>query len=401
MLKANSESEIKKQINSLSPTIAVGDGLHLKRLSSGTYAWRYNYTYGGKQKTVAYGTYPSVSLSEARSRHKDTLRQRYDQKDPMAERAAARLAAQAPQAETFEVVAEEWIRKQENAWTYNHYCDVARSLSIHVYPVIGDKPITGIDPADVLAALDGLEKAGKHETAHRCHQRISAVFAYGIATQRCRTNPADGIRGALTPVVKTSMAAVEPHELPELLRKIDAYDGHEVVRLGLKFLALTFVRTNELIRARWEEIDFEAQEWLIPAARMKMNRDHIVPLSDQAVAILRTLQKNGGSDYVFKLPHRVGHISNNALLYALYRLGYHSRMTGHGFRAVASTILNELQWNPDVIEAQLAHAPTNQVRFAYNRAKYITERHRMMQFYADHLDAIVGGAKVIPIRKAG
>ena len=248
--------------------------------------------------------------------------------------------------------------------------------------------------------MDGLEKAGKHETAHRCHQRISAVFAYGIATQRCRTNPADGIRGALTPVVKTSMAAVEPHELPELLRKIDAYDGHEVVRLGLKFLALTFVRTNELIRARWEEIDFEAQEWLIPAARMKMNRDHIVPLSDQAVAILRTLQKNGGSDYVFKLPHRVGHISNNALLYALYRLGYHSRMTGHGFRGIASTILHEQGYTHEHIELQLAHAPRNAVSAAYNHAKYLEQRGQLMQHWSNYLNAIKAGAQVIQFKAA-
>ncbi len=172
MTKANSDAEIRKQINSLAPTIPVGDGLYLKRLSSGSYAWRYNYTYGGKQKTVAYGTYPSVSLPEARSRHKDTLRQRYDLKDPMAERAAARKVAQAPQAETFKTVAEEWLRKQERGWTYVHYRDVYRSLQMHIYPVIGDLPITGIEPADVLAALRGLDEAGKHETAHRCHQRV-------------------------------------------------------------------------------------------------------------------------------------------------------------------------------------------------------------------------------------
>jgi integrase len=400
MPKATNDSEIRKQINSLETTISVGDGLHLKRLASNAYAWRYNYTYAGKQKTVAYGTFPQVSLSEARSRHKETLRQRYDLKDPMAERAAIRKAAQAPLAETFQTVAQEWLRKQEKTWTYNHYRDVARSLDGHVFPVIGKMPITSIDPADVLAALKGLEAAGKHETSHRCHQRIAAVFAYAIATQRCRTNPADGIRGALTPVVKTHMPAVEPSELPELLRKINGYDGEAVTRLGLKFMALTFVRTTEMIQAQWDEIDWEQAEWNIPAGRMKRRRDHIVPLSTQAIAILEELKAlNGESRYVFKLPRNTGPISNNTLLYALYRLGYHSRMTGHGFRSVASTILNELQWNPDVIESQFAHVPDNEVRSAYNRAKYIVERHRMMQWWGDHLDAILNGAKVIPLRR--
>lgn len=403
MPKATTDATIRKLINDLAPpSITVGDGLHLKRLPSGAYAWRFNYKHGGKQKTVAYGTFPQVTLAEARSRHKDTQRQRFELKDPMAERAAERKAAKVPQAESFKTVAREWLTKQSVIWTDKHFSSVQGALERHIFPRIGAKPLTAIDAADVLDSLKALDDSGRGETAHRCHQRIAAVFAYGIATRRCRTNPADGIRGALTPVVHTQMSAIEPKDLPVLISRIDGYDGDAVTRLSLRFMLLTFLRTGEMIHAQWDEFDLDMKEWNVPGSRMKRRLDHIVPLSRQAIALLDELRKiNGQSAFVFRSPRHDKPISTNTMLYALYRLGYHSRMTGHGFRAVASTILNEMQVNPDVIERQLAHVPGNEVRGAYNRAKWIDQRHAMMQLWADHIDAIQQGGKVIPLRKRG
>jgi len=401
MAKATTYSAIRKLIENLALTISVGDGLHLKRLPSASYSWRYNYTHAGKQKTVAYGTFPQVSLAEARARHKDTLRQRFELKDPMAERAAVRKAAKVPQAESFATVAREWLTKQSVIWTHKHFLSVQGAMERHIFPRIGALPLTAIDAADVLGSLKALDETGRGETAHRCHQRIAAVFTYGIATQRCRTNPADGIRGALTPVVHTQMNAIDPNELPELISRIDGYNGDAVTRLGLRFMLLTFVRTSEMIHAQWHEFDLEIKEWNVPGQRMKRRLDHIVPLSRQAIALLDELREiNGQSAFVFRSPRHDKPISSNTLLFGLYRLGYHSRMTGHGFRAVASTILNEMQVNPDIIERQLAHVPENEVRGAYNRAKWIDQRHTMMQQWADHVDAIQGGGKVIPLRKA-
>lgn len=402
MTRATTDAEIRKNIKDLKPTITVGDGIFLKRLPSGNYGWRYNYTHGGKQKTISYGNFPQVCLAEARARHKETQRQRFELKDPMAIRAAERKVANTPPVDDFNTVAREWLDKQSALWTGKHRRCVENALSQHIFPVLGKLPITAIEPADVLRALKTLDDSGRHETAHRCHQRIDAIFVYAIATLRCKTNPAVVIKGALAPVVHVPMSAVAPDELPELIRRIDTYDGEPVTRLALRFMLLSFVRTGELIGARWSEFDFEAREWLIPAERMKRRLEHIVPLSRQAIEVLNDLkERTGNRTYVFSTHRFDKPMSNNTVLYALYRLGYHSRMTGHGFRAVASTILNELQANPDIIERQLAHVPENEVRDVYNRAKWIDQRHLLMQQWADHLDHIEHGGKVIPLRRFG
>ncbi|HEX7635767.1 MAG TPA: site-specific integrase [Noviherbaspirillum sp.] len=224
------------------------------------------------------------------------------------------------------------------------------------------------------------------------------AFRYGIATGRCTRNLATDLRGALTPHVKQHQAAVRPEELPDLLRAIAKYDeiGDKQTRLALQLLAQTFVRTNELIGAEWGEFDIENSLWIIPAGRMKMKTEHVVPLARQALAILDELKQiSGGSRYVFPGRNRDKPISNNTMLFALYRMGYKGKMTGHGFRAVASTILNETGFNPDVIERQLAHCERNEVRGAYNRAEYLAERKRMMQQWSDYLNAVAVGGNVI------
>ena len=247
-----------------------------------------------------------------------------------------------------------------------------------------------------------LRDVGAHEVASRVKQRCRQVFQYAIATGRAESDPSRDLDGALKTPQHKNYAALGAAELPEFLGKLEAYDGHLQTRLALRFLALTFVRTGELRAAEWTEIDEKAAEWRIPKERMKMREEHIVPLSKQALAVLAELRTlNGHRRYVFtNLANPEKCMSENTILFALYRMGYHGRATGHGFRATASTILNEQGVKPDVIERQLAHAERNKVRAAYNRAQYLPERRRMMQRWADYLDAVATGAKVLPMRKS-
>ncbi len=283
-----------------------------------------------------------------------------------------------------------------------HASDVLRRLQGNLFPEIGGMPIAEITAPMLLAAVRKIEQRGAHDLAHRVLQVASQVFRYGVATGRCERDPAPDLRGALTPHAKRNQAAVTPEELPELLRKIDGYGelGDKLTGYALRLLALTFVRTGELIGATWDEIDLEGATWIIPAARMKMRSEHVVPLARQAVAVLREVQAiGGGSRYVFPGRNPDKPISNNTMLFALYRLGYKGKMTGHGFRAVASTILNEAGFRADVIERQLAHCERNDVRGAYNRAEYLPERKKMMQQWADMVNALAKGAKVIPLQR--
>jgi integrase len=280
---------------------------------------------------------------------------------------------------------------------------VLRRLESNIFPALGARPIAQIDAPELLAAVRRIESRGAYDLAHRVLQVCGQVFRYGIATGRCTRDLAADLRGALTPHVKKNQAAVRPEELPALIRSIATYDqlGDRQTMLALRLLALTFVRTGELIGATWTEIEREAALWIIPAARMKARAEHLVPLSRQALAILEELRELcRGSRFVFPGRNRDKPISNNTMLFALYRLGYKGKMTGHGFRAVASTILNEQGWRPDVIERQLAHAERNEVRGAYNRAEYLPERVKLMQAWADYADAIEQGAKVLPFRAA-
>jgi integrase len=367
-----------------------GGGLYLEVTPAGGKYWRYKFRFLGKEKRIALGTYPEVTLAEARERHLQARKLLADGKDPSQVKKEVRRQAVLNSQQSFEVVARDWHKNRLNNWSENHAKKLLKSFEADVFPKLGLRPIAEITASELLELVRKVEKRGALETAHRVLQNIGQVFSYAIVTQRAERNPAMDLRGALQPVKKENNPYLKEDELPEYLKRLAAYDGHLQTKLALQFLLLTFVRTNELRGALWTEINFDKAEWRIPAERMKMREPHIVPLSRQAVAVLQELQQfNGQWDFVFPNQHKPsGCMSNNTILYALYRMGYHSKATGHGFRATASTVLNEHGFTPDMIERQLAHCERNQVRAAYNHAQYLKERRGMMQWWADYLDGI-------------
>ena len=377
-----------------------GDGLYLWVYRDGRKYWRMRYWQAGKEKSLSIGVYPKVTLSDARKKREELRKQLEADLDPSAERKATNLRKKLSAENSFAAVALEWYNKQLHTWVPHHADDVKRRLESNIFPVLGKRPLDQIEAPELLQAIRKIEARGSYDLAHRVLQVCGQVFRYGIATGRCTRNLSADLRGALTPHVKQHQTAVRSEELPDLLRAIAKYDeiGDKQTCLALQLLAQTFVRTSELIGAEWGELDLDNALWIIPAGRMKMRTEHVVPLTRQGLAILTELKAiSGGSRYVFPGRNRDKPISNNTMLFALYRLGYKGKMTGHGFRAVASTILNEAGFKPDVIERQLAHCERNAVRGAYNRAEYLPERERMMQHWADYLDSIEAGAKVIPL----
>ena len=380
-------------------------GLYLEITPAGGKLWRFKYRHMGKEKLLALGKWKAVSLSMARDARDDAKKLQARGIDPSSARKQAKLEAFARAANSFEQVAREWYARQAKIWVPHHADDVLRRLESNLFPELGALPISEIKPFRLLTAIRKIEQRGAYDLAHRVLQVASQIFRYGVATGVCERDPAPDLRGALTPHKSKNQAAVKPEDVPALLRSIADYDkiGDRQTALALQVLALTFVRTGELIWAEWTELMLEGDEpvWMVPAERMKMRTEHVVPLARQVVIILRELHAMaGGSRYVLPGRNPDKPISNNTMLFALYRLGYKRRMTGHGFRAIASTLLNESGFRPDVIERQLAHCERNDVRGAYNRAEYLTERRAMMQKYADMLDALVRGAKVIPLQRA-
>ncbi len=370
--------------------ITDGEGLFLLVTPSGGKYWRLKYFFGGKEKLLALGVYPDVNLAEARERRAQARKVLAAGNDPGETKKEAKRLAILKNANSFEVVAREWLEKRRHEWA-SITADVAQGrLKAYILPKLGPRPIADITAPEVLAMLRAVEDKGTLETARRVMNISGQIFMYAIATGRAERNPVPDLRGALkTPVVR-HRSFLKESELPPYLRKLEAYDGSMQTRLALRFLLFTFVRTNELRAAQWTEIDWDKAEWRIPAERMKMKELHIVPLSRQTIAVLRELEKQSGNrQYVFPNEHRPAtFMSENTMLYALYRMGYHSRATGHGFRSTASTILNEHGFRADVIERQLAHSERNNVRAAYNHAQYLLERRQMMQWWADYLDEV-------------
>jgi integrase len=370
--------------------IADGEGLFLLITPSGGKYWRLKYFFAGKEKLLALGVYPEVSLAEARERRAEARKVLAAGNDPGQTKKEVKRLAILKSANTFEVVAREWFEKRKHEWA-PITADVALCrLETYILPKLGPRPIADINAPEVLAMLRTVEDKGALETARRVMNMTGQVFMYAIATGRAERNPVPDLRGALkTPVVK-HRSFLKESELPLYLEKLEAYDGTPQTRLALRFLLLTFVRTNELRAAQWTEIDWKKAEWRIPAERMKMKDLHIVPLSKQTIAVLRKLEKHSGNrQYIFPNEHTPAtFMSENTMLYALYRMGYHSRATGHGFRSTASTILNEHGFRADVIERQLAHSERNNVRAAYNHAQYLPERRQMMQWWADYIDGV-------------
>jgi integrase len=368
--------------------ITDGEGMFLLVHPSGSKYWRLKYHFAGREKLLALGVYPDVSLADAREKRAQARKALAAGNDPGEVKKEVKRQTVAKTANTFEIIALEWFEKRKHEWAGSSARTMKIRLDRYLIPTMGHRPIAEITAPDVLAMLRGIESRGTLDTAKRVMQACGQIFMYAIATGRAERNPVPDLRGALKAPVTKHHSYLQATELPEFLRKLGAYDGSGQTRLALRLLLLTFVRTNELRAAEWVEIDFAKAEWRIPAERMKMKELHIVPLSHQVIALLRELQGyTGNRQYLFPNQHNpVSFMSENTMLYALYRMGYHSRTTGHGFRSTASTILNEHGFTPDVIERQLAHGERNKVRAAYNHAQYLPERRKMMQWWADYLD---------------
>jgi integrase len=369
-----------------------GGGLFLLVTPNGGKWWRLKYRVEGKEKLLSLGVYPAVGLKEARRRRDEAKEQLALGIDPSQNRKAVKAAQLAEILNSYEIVAREWFSKYSVGWSNSNKVKVLARQENYIFPFIGGKPVNQITAPELLEALRHIENRGSIETAHRALQDCSRVFRYAIATARAERDTAADLKGALPPAQSSSLATItEPKAVGALLRAIDGYEGSITVAYALRLAPLVFVRPGELRQAEWAEFDLEAAEWRIAAERMKMRQVHIVPLSHQAVEILRELYTfTGRGRFLFPSPRTNDRpLSDVALLAALRRMGYgKGDMTVHGFRAMASTLLNEQGYNRDWIERQLAHGERNSIRAAYNYAEYLAERRKMMQEWADYLDTL-------------
>jgi integrase len=374
-------------------------GLFLLVTPTGGRLWRLKYRIGGREKLISLGAYPDVGLKRAREKRDEARTLLADGIDPSAQRQERRNAL----LETFEGVAEEWLELQSKSLAPETISILGSRLKSALYPYLGSKPVAAITAQEVLGTLRRIEARGRHETAHRVRALAGRVLRYAVATGRAQHDVAADLKDALAPVKSKNFASVtDPKRVGELMRAIHGYSGQPVTALALKLAPLVFVRPGELRAAEWSEFDLPNAEWRIPGARMKMGEPHIVPLSRQALTILRELQPLGrGGRYLFpSLRTRDRPMSDNTINAALRRLGYTSEeQTGHGFRSMASTLLNEQGFPPDVIELQLAHMERNKVRAAYNKAQRLPERRKMMQAWADYLDGLRAGGQIVPIKR--
>ncbi len=377
-------------------------GLYLEIAPSGGKWWRFKFRFAAKEKRLSLGVYPDVSLKDARERREAARKQLAQGIDPSALRKEEQ-AKEAEDALTFGVVALEWYEKKRPGWTESTAYNKMRQLERELLPPLGALPIKQVAPRSILNAVQKIEERECHETARRILQCTGQIFRYAVAAGYVEIDPTPALRGALRAVTSKHRASItDPKAVGPLLRALWGYEGSPVVALALQFAPLTFVRPGELRHAEWSEFDEEAADWRIPAAKMKMKAMHIVPLSRQALAVLKVLRPlTGGGRYLFPSERSADRpMSENTVNGALRRLGYSKEeMTGHGFRSMASTLLNEQGWNRDAIERQLAHAESNSVRDAYNRADYLPERRKMMQAWADYLDAQREGGMIVPLFK--
>ncbi len=362
--------------------------------------WRFRYEFQGRETMLSLGVYPDVSLKDARIRRDDTRKLIANGIDPSAARKADKTIVQA-NAETFEFVAREWHKSHLSRSSESHAAEILHRLERDVFPWVGSKPVRDVTAPELLMVVRRIESRGAAETARRVLQYLSRIGRYAVATGRGERDPAADLRGALPPANKKHFASLtEAKDVAALLRAIDGYQGSHIVRCALRLAPLVFVRPGELRKAEWCEFDLEGAEWRIPAARMKMKELHIVPLSRQCIEIIRELQPlTGTGQYLFPSVRSVGRpISDNTLNGALRRLGFtKEQMCAHGFRSMASTMLNEQGWNRDAIEKQLAHGERNAIRASYNFALYLPERRRMMVAWSDYLEALKAGARITPI----
>lgn len=383
--------------------LSDGNGLYLLVTPTGGKLWRFNYTYLGKQKTLFLKSYPEKSLLDARKDRDDARRLIVNGVDP-GELKKAQKAIEQQKAETFKTIALEWHEQKKPEWSETHTDRILKRLEHDIFPYIGDKPISEIKTPELVELLQRIALRTL-ETAHRLKIAVDMIFRYAVVKGRIETNPAAALRGVLPAVRHKHMAApTEPAAVAELMRAIDGFSGSFVVKCALQIAPLVFVRPGELRAAEWSEIDFENAQWNIPAKKMKMKQAHLVPLSKQAIAVLRALHPITGHG-VYLFPCRrtpQNHMSENTINASLRRLGFEKdEITGHGFRAMARTMLHEiLGFTPDAIEAQLAHAVPDRLGRAYNRTTHISERRQMMQEWANYLDNLKAGAKVIVFNRA-
>ncbi len=395
--------EIKKaNVESKQFKLTDGGSMYLLVTKTGKY-WRYDYRYLKKRKTLALGVYPEITLKDARARHLEARRQLAEGIDPSYFRKLNKEQKIQASENSFGKFAWEWFSKQK--WTEGHARTVKGRLNKNIIPYLGDRPLSDITAKEILIICRRVENRGAIETAHRVKTICSQIFRYCVASGLIESDPCRDLTKALIPATPKHMATItDPIKVGGLMRSIDDYEGHQVTRSALQFAPLVFVRPGELRHAEWEEINFDNAIWKIPAKKMKMKRIHLVPLASQAIEIIKDLKAlTGRGQYLFpSIRSAKRPMSDNTILSALRRMGYvKEEMTGHGFRSMASTLLNELGWESKLIERQLAHQDKNSVRAAYNHAEYLPERKKMMQSWADYLDRLKAGGEVIGfMRKA-
>jgi len=385
--------------------ISDGNGLSLLILPSGTktFVYRYRRPVTRKENNITYGKFPELSLADARYLHVQAKALLSKGIDPGEDRKVKK--SEESQDNSFESVANEWLKKNSTEWTPKTHRTNQGRLENHVFPYIGEMPIAEITPKEILAILQRIESKGTHETAHRVSSLCSQVFRYAVFIGKSETDPVHIVKNALPPITKTRKhraALTDPKEVGKLLRAIEDYPGHHIVKQALRVGLYTFTRSIEIRGMTWDEVDFDRREWRVPSTRMKMRKPHIVPLSNQVLSILTDVKELGlPSKYVFpSVVNNSNMLSENTLNMALRRLGYtKEQLCYHGFRGTCTTLLYETGWPKDMVERQLAHVQTNQVRAAYDHAQYIEQRTRMMQSFADYLDSLRDGGSVIPFKK--
>lgn len=372
-----------------------GKGLYIELHKNGGKYWRYKYRspLTKKEKLYSLGVYPEITLAEAREKHRQLHKLVSLGEDPMEVKRAVMSQRRSDHANTLEVVAREWMEYKKTEWSDVNYDQTRKRLERDVFPVIGMVPIKSITHHMLIDLAKKIQERGANEWAKRSIQVIKHIFQYAIINQYAEKNIAEDLKGFIKTPRTQSFASIEPKELPDLLKAIDRHRSrmHRQSQIALELMMLTFVRTNELIKAEWDEFDFEHAQWVIPGRRMKMKVDHIVPLSAQAVALIeeaRELHRN--NHWVFPSRTRsINHMSNNTILMSLRRMGYGGLMTGHGFRSLAmTTIIERLKYPYDVVDAQLAHGKAGSVRKAYDRTKFLEQRSQMMQDWADYIDQL-------------
>lgn len=378
-------------------TLNDGSGLSLLIEPNGSKGWRFRYRFDGKPKMLSLGTYPLVSLTDARQKRDEAKKLVASGINPSDVRKRDKQERQNEIGNTFEAIAREWYEKRTERWSAGYAEEMMKTFETDVFPFIGGRPIAEIKPMELMGVLSRLDERGATEKLRKVRQRCGEVWRYAIVTGRAEYNPAPDLVSAFVPHKKEHYAFLKHEELPEFFRTLNTYSGSIVVKLAMRLQVLTGLRPGELRQGEWAEIDFEKRLWEVPPSRMKKRRPHCVPLSAQAIAILEQLKPITGH-YQFIFPGRIHHskpMSEMAMNVLIRRIGYAGRVTGHGFRHTMSTILHEQGYNTAWIETQLAHVDKNSIRGTYNHAQYLDGRREMLQWYADYMDALENGENVV------